>query len=241
MSRESKRYVDRYFLDTNGEPQLILSAVLFLDLLGVRAMNASPDVDQHLRALDRAVSRTYRDFLRADSPWPASFFSDTLVLTAPVLPVGEEESAIGGLIIQAAWLQLNLIEAGFFARGGLSLGRVHHRDGLLFGPALIDAYDAESRRAIHPRIVLGSQAVKSQEDNLQFYENPSESPQAAMLLRDADGQVFINYLGLVLDDPLEDPLVALTTHREAIRKRLELHRSDKPVWEKYRWTAEYHN
>lgn len=215
--------------------------MLFLDLLGVRAMNSSPEVDQHLRDLERAISRTYRNFLEPDSPWPAAFFSDTLVLVAPVLPVGEEESAIGGLVIQAAWLQLNLIEAGFFARGGLSVGLIHLREGLLFGPALADAYEAESSRAIHPRIVLSAGAVKSQEKDLQFYRSPVDSPQNAMLLRDPDGEVFINYLGLVLDDPAEDPRPAFEVHRDAISERLGRHRANKPVWEKYRWTAEYHN
>lgn len=98
----------------------------------------------------------YRDFLTEDSPWPAALFSDTLVLAAPVLRKDDEEAAIGGLVVQAAWLQLNLIAEGFFARGGLSFGRFHIRDGLVFGPALVEAYDLESKTAIHRGSCLGA-------------------------------------------------------------------------------------
>lgn len=241
MSELPQRYVDRFFVDEDGAPRLFPCAVLFIDLLGVRAMNQSPEVDQHLRDLDRAVSAMYRDFLAANSPWPASFFSDTLVLTAPIVPSGDEESAIGSLLVQAAWLQINLIEAGFFARGGLSIGRMHLRDGLVFGPALVDAYHLESNQADHPRIVLGEEVVRSQSRDLDFYASPADSPQNALLLRDADGHVFVNYLGLVLDDPTESAHDALEIHRDAVMHQLSSHRVDRRVWEKYRWVAEYHN
>jgi hypothetical protein len=235
-----RRFVYEGFVDAAGHPRLAPCAVLFIDLLGVRAMNASPQVGQHLRDLDRAVGGMYRNFLAADSPWPAAFFSDTLVLTSPVLPAGEEESAIGSLIVQAAWLQLNLIQAGFFARGGLSLGDFHIRDGLLFGPALVEAAEIEHAKAVHPRVVLSPSAVASQERDLAFYSDAAQSPQNSLLLRDGDGQVFINYLALLLDEPT-DPAPAFEMHRDAVVERLRRHQVDKRIWEKYRWAAEYHN
>jgi hypothetical protein len=64
----------------DGTPKLERCAVLFIDLLGVRAMNRGPRrrVQQHLVELDRAVTGMYRDYLKPESPWPAAFFSDTL-------------------------------------------------------------------------------------------------------------------------------------------------------------------
>ena len=213
--------------------------MLFVDLLGVRALNRSPEVEQHLVALEKAVTRNYRDFLRPDSPWPAAFFSDTLVLASPVID-GEEESAIGGLVVQAAWLQLNLISEGFFVRGGLSIGQFHIREGLIFGPALVEAAGLESTVAVHPRIVLSRDAERSQYEALRFYADPSQSPQNALLLRDPDGQVFINYLALLFEE-LEDPRPSLLLHRDTVVDCLHGYRHDKRRWEKYRWVAEYHN
>ncbi|HEY4094307.1 MAG TPA: hypothetical protein VGM33_02275 [Baekduia sp.] len=57
---------------------------------------------------------------------------------------------------------------------------------------------------------------------------------------DSDGWTFINYLGLLFDEP-DDPRPALEAHRARVTARLAEHRRDKRVWEKYRWVAEYHN
>jgi hypothetical protein len=240
MRAEGSSFADRVFMTRDGKPKLVRCAVLFVDLLGVRAMNRSRRVASHLVALERAVSKTYRDFLKPDSPWPAAFFSDTLVLAAPVEQHGGEESAIGGLVLQAAWLQLNFIDAGFFLRGGLSLGRIHIRDGLVFGPALVEAYDLERMRAVSPRIVLSSDVDASQRADLRFYAQPESSPQGALLLCDGDGHTFVNYLGLLFDEP-DDVRQGLGRHRDTVLARLQEHRADKHLWEKYRWVAEYHN
>lgn len=241
MSDAGGRFGDQLFVTATGEPTLAHCAVLFLDLLGVRAMNRSPDVDQHLIALERAVTRTYRDFLKPDSPWPAAFFSDTLVLASPVIPgQRDEESALGDLIIQGGWLQLSLIAEGFFVRGGLSLGRVHMHEGLVFGPALVEAYELEGDSAVSPRIILSREAEESQRQALAFYARPEHSPENAMLMRDRDGHTFIHYLALLFEDPT-DPLPPLVAHRDAVTERLREFSTDKKLWEKYRWVGEYHN
>jgi hypothetical protein len=123
---------------------------------------------------------------------------------------------------------------------GLSLGYFHTRDGLIFGPALADAYELESVHAVHPRIVLSKDADASQRRDLRFYAEPRQSPQNRVLLCDGDGWTFINYLELLFDD-LDDPATAILEHRNQVLDRLERHRDDKRVWEKYRWVAEYHN
>lgn len=54
------------------------------------------------------------------------------------------------------------------------------------------------------------------------------------------GHAFINYLGLLFDEP-DDPSPALELHRDTVVARLHEHRADTRRWEKYRWVAEYHN
>ena len=215
--------------------------MLFVDLLGVREMNRGRSAGKHLAAIERAVVRgAYRDFLAPDSPWLSAFFSDTLVLASPVQRAGDEESSIGDLVVQAAWLQLDLITEGFFVRGALTLGKFHIREGLIFGPALVEAFELENAKAVHPRIILGPNAERSQHQDLRFYGQPEDSPQNLFLLGDADGWTFINYLGLLFDDP-GDPRPVLEMHREIVTVRLREYRNRRRLWEKYRWVAEYHN
>jgi hypothetical protein len=214
--------------------------VLFADLLGVREVTLS-DPEAGLRALETATRRSFRDFLASDSAWPSTFFSDSLVVASPIEEGEDSESAIGGLIAQAAYLQLDLSLNDWFVRGGLTLGPIFLHDGLVYGPALIDAYDIESTQALHPRIVVGPEAIASQTAALSAYGDPVASPANQLLLRDDDGRVFINYLSVVFDDPDVDYATVLAEHRDKIATRLVRHRGSRAIWEKYRWVADYHN
>ena len=235
------RSTGRVFTTQSGSPKLVRCAVLFIDLLGVRQLNRSPDRRKHLVALERAVAGSYRDYLRPDATLPASFFSDTLVVAAPVEALGSDARAIDKLLLRAASLHVNLMAEGFFLRGGLALGEFHIHDGLIFGPALVHAAELEHDVAVHPRIVLSRDAERAQLDAASTYPSPNDAPQNLLLLRDSDGWTFIDYLApLVVTGP-KDPRPTLERHRDRICGRLEEHRANKRVWEKYRWAAEYHN
>jgi hypothetical protein len=214
-----------------------------VDLLGVREMTRSPKAGKYLKDLDDAVSGMYRDFLQEDSPWPAALFSDTLVLCSPILDKDEgrdaaERSAVASVVQQAAYLQVTLLERGFFMRGAVTLGDFHIHDKLIFGAALVEGAELEHKAAVHPRIVLSDEALKCQRPPRGSIAEIASQPD--LLLRDNDGRTFVNYLATLFDD-LEDPADNLGWHRDLLEKRLEEHREDKRRWEKYRWTAEYHN
>ena len=218
------------FLTRSGRPLFVRCAVLFIDLIGVREMNMSPYAAGNLIALHNAVSIMHRDFFGEASHYRSAFFSDTLVLAAPVDRDTDDTTEVGDLMWQALWLQTNLLAEGFFVRGGLSLGSLHVSDHVLFGPALVEAYDLESRAAVHPRIVLSRAAAETQRG----------AAGGSMLLRDDDGQTFIDYLGAVVEEP-DDPTAMLRFHRDTVVDRLHHSRASKRRWAKYRWLAEYHN
>ena len=225
------------FLNAAGKPVLRRCAVLYLDLLGVRAMARSSDADDHLAAIARAVTDSYRNFLHPASQWPAAMLSDALILAAPIPSEREERAAVFGLINQTALLQLSLVEQGLFVRGGLVVGDFHIHEGLVFGQALGDAYERESKDAVHPRVILDAPTADSQ---VATSAEDDEDSAATLLMRDEDGWPFIDYLATLFDE-YEDPRPRLAAHRDTIKAKLELHRSDRRLWEKYRWVAEYHN
>lgn len=185
---------------------------------------AEVDVQRRLLALDEALAGTFRDYVMPGAELPAALFSDTLVLAAPADDPG---LAVTRLIHDGATLQSALTAKGFFVRGGLTLGLFHISEGLIFGPALVEAYELESRHALHPRIVLSRDAATA-------------APSTTRLMRDGDGHVFINYLDLLLEQ-LDGPDAHLEAHSEQVTRSLFDHRGDRRIWEKYRWAAEYHN
>jgi hypothetical protein len=207
-----------------------------MDVLGVREMTRGRAAGRNLRELSDAVS-VWRSVLREDSHWPAAFFSDTLVLADPVGRGGSTEAAVTGLAAQAGWLQLELVQRGFFVRGALTLGQFHIYGGLIFGPALVEAYELE-QKAVQPRIVLGAKAEECQRAAASRLRRSERLGQP--LLRDYDGHAFIDYLSLPFELP-EDPTEVMRAHRDAIAERLREHRGERTTWEKYRWAAEYHN
>jgi hypothetical protein len=240
VSTPANRYVDVVFLDANGSPQLARCALLFLDLLGVTEMATSSRAAQNLVELEQAIRGVVRDFLDSATFWPAAMFSDMIVMASPVDPVVGEEAAIAGLLMQASWLQLSLAERGFFARGSIAVGDFYLRDEVVFGAALVDAYHLERDKAIHPRVILSDEVHVTQRQNLKDYEKRRGTPLTTLLLRDRDGQAFLNYLELLLEEAT-DPRPRLARHRDALAGKLEKHRDDSHVWEKYRWVSEYHN
>lgn len=218
------------FTTRNGRPLLIRCAVLFVDLLGVREMNMSQHAAGHLVALHSAVSLMHRTFVGESSRYRSAFFSDTLVVASPIVRATDDATEVGNLMRHARWLQNDLIAEGFFVRGGLSVGSLHVGEKVLFGPALVEAYELESKAAVHPRIVLSRAAAETQ-------RRPAGG---ATLLCDDDGQTFVDYLGAAVDEP-DEPFSGLQRHRDTVVERLHANRRHKRRWEKFRWLGEYHN
>lgn len=224
------------FTGADGNAILRPCAFLFIDILGVREMATGSEAGARLADLNTALRRPLGDFFAPDSPWPAAFFSDTLVIVDPISENLSPHFALVGLAIQASWIQINLAAAGFFVRGALTLGPAHLENNLLYGPALVEAYDLERRVAVNPRIVLSSDAVGVL--NAGMAEEGQK--EGGYFRVEQDGSVFIDYLDILLDDP-EDPIPSLETHRDMVRARLGETMSDSRKWEKYRWVADYHD
>lgn len=228
------------FIDPDGRPQLVRSAVLFLDILGVSEMaldeknNANNLID-----LDRALRRTSRDFLAEDSPWPSALLSDSLIVTDPTGPSADDAFVLGGMLIQTAILQAQLAASGFFARGALTISDIHIHDGMVFGPGLVEAYRLERDRAVSPRVVLADAARSILRKDMAGEADPASTTQSDLLIVDQDGVVFVDYLKILLDE--FDPFHELEQHRAVVEEKLAAHRDASRKWEKYRWVAEYHN
>lgn len=81
-------------------------------------------------------------------------FSDNVVISMPV--------SFGGRILdKTANLCLEVLKRGFLTRGGIVRGQVFHRDGLIFGPGILDAVCMEQNEAVYPRILIRQEVISA--------------------------------------------------------------------------------
>jgi hypothetical protein len=91
--------------------------------------------------------------------------------------------------------------------------------------------------------VLGADAVSIEDEHSRFYADPLQSAQSRCLSRDEDDVVFVDHLGIYIDEE-DDPAALdhyLSLHRRATENGLSSHERGTDPWEKWRWLAEYQN
>lgn len=228
----------------NGDPELVPSGVLFLDVLGTEEAAVGTHRVEHLRRLRsaleyaRSVAGVDEQILHA-----RALFSDSLIVAFPLTGPVDIEQTIGPAEVMAARLQLALINRGFFLRGGLAFGDHYMDADFAFGPGLVEAVRLE-RSATSPRVVLSPQASAAERAVLErYYGGGAEAPQRQYLLIDSEGTTFVSYLDVLVDtaDDADQARWWLARHREVVSEKLSMHAGDSRVQAKYEWVARYHN
>ena len=178
------------------------------------------------------------------STWKFKVFTDNIVLAVPVDDDDDAEGEIGDALITAGLLQVQLSIREWFVRGAICIGDLCMDEDMVFGPALVEAYNLEQCTARDPRVVLSEECMKAVERHTLHYARRRESPQAADVAVDVDGVGFVNYLSLAVSQFVEqrlDAIPILAQHRDSVKKMLKKSRNDPMVWAKYRWVAQYHD
>lgn len=86
-------------------------------------------------------------------------FSDFIVISSEV--VKENINVIfSTLVTQVAYISKELLLRNILVRGGVAIGDLYHKDNIVFGQGLIEAYRIESEIAEYPRIVLSDKLIK---------------------------------------------------------------------------------
>jgi hypothetical protein len=137
-----------------------------------------------------------------------------------------------------------MVNAGFFVRGAVSVADAFVDEVAVFGNALNEAYTAESQFARDPRIVLTRSAVDTVKKHLHYYGTRDDCPYTRELLRDCDGQWYLNYLHCVLtptDDGGDPCYATLLGHKQIVEEQLNQFRDQPSIWSKYMWVARYHD
>jgi hypothetical protein len=229
------------FRDAGDKSILAECAVLYLDILGVSAMARGDRAEEELRRFEEAIRSAFQFELGtvhpSDETIRAAVFSDSFVAA---IPSGSDETgaraeAISNLLFEAVSIQAQLALADYSVRGAVTVGRCHFHEGLIFGPALVEAVRLEQEGALDPRVVLSPGAVET------LRAGRGERAVGEPIRIDHDGLSFVDYLNSFSEDPGVELGDNLEAHRAIVARNLEAHATDLHRWRKHLWLAEYHN
>jgi hypothetical protein len=151
-------------------------------------------------------------------------------------------------ILDLVHAQFELANRGIFIRGGVAIGDMHQEQDVLFGPAMVRAYELESQFAKYPRIVVDPEAFQKlkEDDRLRADHHDIEDELGYLgnvLRQGEDGLHFVDYLGAIrseLNEPLSFPSV-LTDIKKIIVENALGAAGKLDVLQKYLWLAKYLN
>ncbi len=241
------------YFHKNGKPWLRRSVIAFLDILGFKdflttAIKQRREYRSLLdiqRALDSSIERLRPprpDFYGERDLYAIKTFTDNIIIGFPVADF-DSEGPLGSILFKVALFQLEMVRAGFFVRGAITIGNLHIGE-IVYGRGLLEAYRTEEELARDPRIVLGKSAYTDWARHVSYYGKPKESPQHSEWLRDPDGQIFLNYLEIFLGALEYDVTMmveVLEIHKSRLETQLEKCKPYAALWSKYAWVAQYHN
>jgi hypothetical protein len=171
-------------------------------------------------------------------------FSDSIVVSVKVENNVNEMTST--LISNLAFIGAYLFEKGILFRGALTIGNIiHEENGIVFGQALIDAYQLETKSAKYPRIILSDKLIK--ELNYPLDTKRNRYPYHQYINRFNDGCVGFHQMIYyqVIENWSEMSSKALKQSldkvRENIIKGLDNSFENPEVYEKYNWLKKQDN
>jgi len=185
-----------------------------------------------------------RTLLIKSNNFEYKFFTDNLVLSTKIEAHDLGEGPLGNILGALAMYQLVIASHGYFVRGGIEAGYNYMDDRIVFGDALITAHYLESKKAIHPRILVGPELNSLIDEHKKWYGNKTLNMPHNDVLNFASKELFIDYLNGSLsfcDDDTNAIEPLIKSHKKHIESNIKKFSNDPNVLPKYEWLRDYHN
>jgi hypothetical protein len=254
------------YINEEGQRELHTSIIAFVDILGFKELvrNAKKDGKSQ---------KIFTDFYQVLATWykrDATFskevfemppiggkkdkykiriFTDCILIGFPISKRGREYNFIEGCdeffdILSSLYLfQTEMVNQGYFVRGAIAVDELYIDDVIIYGNGVTEAYEAESKQAKYPRIILTESAEKMfMEIDKSFVDQERNNYLNRYLNRDSDGQLFLNYLESIKIGESDYQFVdELEKHKQMVEANLRTYLDNPNCLEKYVWAANYHN
>jgi len=211
-------------------------------------------LEEIVKALEQATTRlesgkNVTQVQSGKSRITEKFFTDNVIIGYSCKAESVQNDLLHLIEIVAEY-QLCMATKGFFVRGGISHGLLAMNETIVFGKALLDAYELESKSAHYPRIILHPNLKQVIDVPLSSVPETDKATWARRLESDTDNFLFVNYLS-ALFGPSPHPRnptnfqkideSMLVEHRQQIETHLADSLSKFEIKAKYFWAGNYHN
>jgi hypothetical protein len=222
----------------NAPPIYERRLILFIDFLGFKEVVASTERDPAaLTRLIAALDEIGR--LGEASIFPTqqvTQFSDSVVMSYRVT----EESGVFWMLNAIALTVISLAERGFLLRGAVTIGDLYHSRSHVVGPAMVRAYEMESKIARYPRVIIDPAVISLAGRRRSEHHSVDEEEGYVrdFITEDDDGQLFIDYISwnaVVNVAGAQDELYPNYLAQISRLLRMGLAHADPRVAEKYLW------
>lgn len=239
------------FCDELSELKLDEHFIMYVDCLGTREAIKNNEKALELLKFLISLSEFRSDFsvtsedlggfVSSHVKQAFSVFSDNIAISSPLEKLvrsgRSKENAISSTLEHMRWF-LSLIarkalEQGFLIRGGATIGPLYHANGVIFGNALVEAVELESKVAAYPRVLLSSKIPNRE----RLIKNGFSIDQSD------DGLMYIDYYGGIISGSAQEdgPNYARDVRNnfnkfmEIIGEKLRIYNKDETIREYAKW------
>lgn len=212
--------------------------VAFIDILGSSAA-IKKDADQSLNVVHCAYEKAIKEYEglfenisghRIKKPI-SKIFSDNIVVAIQYSQEKYKRSAFLATAMISAMIQIEFLNRGWLTRGGITAGSFFCDEIMVWGKALVSAYELENKVAVYPRVVIDPDLIGQL--HLALADKDDNAKQ--WVRQDRDGLFYIEYL----NDYLKNLDIFVINEIVRVDKNIVKNEKNIKVCQKWIWLKSY--
>ena len=212
----------------------------YIDLLAGKSLITKDDNDKSLNTVYKnyCIVKEMVDIHSsyASIPYTVKIFSDNIIIAIPsestILNDNHPVIALNRMAAIVGAFQRVFLEQNILTRGSITYGDLYIDELMVWGKALIDAYELENTVANYPRVVISDKILTLA--NL-WSETQNELLQLNNITQDFDGEFYLNYLNYPQDNKIQQ---LLSSSLKATDEYLKTEQNGRII-QKYKWHRNY--
>ena len=167
--------------------------VCYLDLLGATEAIKNDDgtVFNLVKNIYENANKVFRKYAKNEFELDIKAFSDNIVLSRKIDKSMKESMQILYFIVSISVMLSGALKKNLLLRGGITIGEFYIDTTMVWGKALVKAYNLENKVAIYPRVIIDDAVIKRL---IELNRDDEELFGASMIKVDKDGRYFVDYL-----------------------------------------------